>query len=74
MYEKNIKNTFCLYFIIFSGCRIVVAKVQGWRSDFLGFGIIKRIGCFSKDIFQLAFQHDLAMGIVSMLIGAIMLF
>lgn len=31
---------------------------------FIGIGIAKVTGYFSKDILQLAFQHDLAMGIV----------
>lgn len=40
---------------------------------FIGIGIAKVIGYFSKDILQLAFQHDLAMGIVSIVIGILML-
>lgn len=40
---------------------------------FIGIGIAKVIGYFSKDVLQLAFQHDLAMGIVSILIGLLML-
>lgn len=40
---------------------------------FIGIGIAKVIGYFSKDILQLAFQHDLAMGIVSIIIGLFML-
>lgn len=41
---------------------------------FIGIGIAKIIGYFSKDILQLAFQHDLAMGILSTIIGLLMLF
>ena len=40
---------------------------------FIGIGIAKVIGYFSKDLLQLAFQHDLAMGIVSIVIGILML-
>lgn len=40
---------------------------------FIGIGIAKVVGYFSKDVLQLAFQHDLAMGIVSMIIGLLML-
>lgn len=50
----------------------IIYKIGG--AMFIGFGIIKMAGYFSKDIFQLAFQHDLAMGIVSIFIGFIMLF
>lgn len=38
------------------------------------FGIVKIKGYFSKDIFQLAFQFDLAMGCISILIGLILIF
>ncbi|QUO31345.1 DUF308 domain-containing protein [Faecalicatena sp. Marseille-Q4148] len=40
---------------------------------FISIGIAKVIGYFSKDLLQLAFQHDLAMGIVSIVIGILML-
>lgn len=39
---------------------------------FIGIGIAKIIGYCSKDLLQLAFQHDLAMGIVSIIIGGLM--
>lgn len=35
------------------------------------FGIIKMIGYFSKDLFRLAFQYDLEMGILLLLLGII---
>ena len=38
------------------------------------FGIIKIIGYFSKDLYQLAFQYDLALGILLIALGAILLF
>ena len=37
------------------------------------FGSIKIIGYFSKDLYRLAFQHDLAFGILIMALGIIMI-
>lgn len=41
---------------------------------FLICGMIKILGYFTKDMFQLAFQFDLGIGIVSIVFGMIMLF
>lgn len=38
------------------------------------FGLVKLIGYFSRDLFRLAFQFDLASGILLMLLGAVMIF
>lgn len=38
------------------------------------FGIVKIIGYFSKDIYRLAFQYDLAFGILVIALGVILLF
>lgn len=38
------------------------------------FGIVKIRGYFSKDLFQLAFQFDLAMGCISIVLGVILIF
>ena len=38
------------------------------------FGIIRLIGYFSKDLYRLAFQYDLTLGIVMIILGAVMLF
>ena len=38
------------------------------------FGIVKLMGYFSKDLFQLAFQFDFAMGCISCLIGVLIIF
>ena len=38
------------------------------------YGIIKLIGYFTKDMYQLAFQFDLAMGLFSLVAGCIFLF
>ena len=37
------------------------------------FGIIKLVGYFSKDLFRLAFQYDLAFGLLMIALGAIVL-
>ncbi len=37
-------------------------------------GIIKIIGYFSKDLYRLAFQFDLAFGILSTIVGLVMIF
>lgn len=37
------------------------------------FGVIKLIGYFSKDLFRLAFQYDLAFGLLLILLGVIAL-
>ena len=38
------------------------------------YGIIKLIGYFTKDMYQLAFQFDFAMGILSAIVGCLPLF
>ena len=38
------------------------------------FGIVKLFGYFSRDLLQLAFQFDFAMGIISSLLGFLMIF
>ncbi len=38
------------------------------------FGIVKLIGYFSKDLYRLAFQYDLAFGILLIGLGAVMFF
>ncbi|MEG0895794.1 MAG: DUF308 domain-containing protein [Oscillospiraceae bacterium] len=40
---------------------------------FIAFGAIKLVGFFSKDLYRLAFQYDLAFGILIIAIGIIML-
>lgn len=37
------------------------------------FGIVRLVGYFSKDLFRLAFQFDLALGIFSLLVGVLMI-
>ena len=39
----------------------------------IAFGIVKLVGYFSKDLYRLAFQFDLAMGVFAVIAGAILL-
>ena len=72
---------------VFSACLIILGAVFLIKPDMaaelflricgvllLLFGIVKIFGYFSKDMLQLAFQFDFAMGVISSLIGFIMLF
>ena len=50
-----------------------------WLCRFAGglmlvFGTIKIIGYFSRDLYRLAFQHDLAMGILQLVLGCVLIF
>lgn len=40
----------------------------------IAFGIVRLIGYFSKDLYRLAFQYDLAFGIMMMALGTVMVF
>ena len=40
---------------------------------FIVFGIVRLIGFFSKDLYRLAFQYDLAFGVLTVALGIIML-
>ena len=60
------------------GLMLVISPQTGKElfADILGasmiiFGIIKLIGYFSKDLFRLAFQYDLAFGILITILGII---
>ncbi len=37
------------------------------------FGVVRLVGYFSKDLYRLAFQYDLALGIMMIILGAVML-
>lgn len=41
---------------------------------FIIYGIIKMVGYFTRDLFQLAFQFDFALGTFAMIIGLVLLF
>lgn len=72
---------------VFAGCLIVFGVIlliqPGLAADMfckicgillLVFGIVKLFGYFSRDLLQLAFQFDFAMGIISSLLGFLMIF
>lgn len=72
---------------VFAGCLIIFGIIlfiqPGMAAEvfykicgvlLLVFGIVKLFGYFSRDLLQLAFQFDFAMGIISSLIGFVMLF
>ena len=50
----------------------VLCKICG--AFFLIYGLAKLSGYFTKDLFQLAFQFDFGLGIVSIILGALMIF
>lgn len=50
---------------------VLAARICG--GTLAAFGIFKLIGFFSKDLYRLAFQYDLAFGILLLSIGAVML-
>lgn len=52
---------------------VISAKIIGIITGFalIVFGIVKLIGYFSRDLFRLAFQYDLAFGILLITIGVI---
>lgn len=47
-------------------CRLIGALL-------IGYGVFKLLGYFSKDLFRLAFQFDLAFGLLSAAVGLIMI-
>lgn len=51
---------------------VVLCKICG--AFFLIYGLAKISSYFTKDLFQLAFQFDFGLGIVSMILGALMTF
>lgn len=58
--------------ILFPGVSVsVVGVVAGIM--LIAFGIVKLIGYFSKDLYQLAFQFDLAFGVLLMVLGVVIL-
>ena len=64
---------FCLIGILFmtrpEASAILIGRALGIAM--IVFGVIKMIGYFSKDLFRLAFQYDLEIGILILLLGII---
>lgn len=65
----------CLFGILLIFMPGMSAKVLGVVCGILIliFGIFKLVGYFSRDLYRLAFQYDLAFGILMVLLGAVML-
>ncbi len=49
----------------------LIGSLAGWLM--IAFGIFKLIGYFSRDLYRLAFQFDLAFGVLMLVIGIILL-
>lgn len=64
----------CLFGLLLIIFPDTAANVAGFICAILliAFGIIKIIGYFSRDIYRLAFQYDLAFGLLMILLGAAM--
>ena len=66
---------FCVVGILFMVWSDVSIVALGYAlgGAMIVFGIIKMVGYFSKDLFRLAFQYDLELGIVLTVLGIIVL-
>ena len=66
---------FCIAGILFIALPEISTKIVGIEIGIAAivFGIVKLIGYFSKDLYRLAFQFDLALGIFTVLIGIVFL-
>lgn len=77
---KNLYTFFTISLIILGTILLIWPMTTiGLLTKILGivlmvFGMIKILGYLSKDMFQLAFQFDLGLGIVSIIAGVVMLF
>ena len=80
IYVKQIYSVFAGYLIVFG---VILLIQPGLAADMFCkicgillfvFGIVKLFGYFSRDLLQLAFQFDFAMGIISSLLGFLMIF
>lgn len=79
---KTAKIGYFVISILFCVLGIVLIAAPGtsvvWLGRLLGigmiiFGVIKLVGYFSKDLFRLAFQYDLAFGILLLALGIVTL-
>ena len=79
---KTAKIGYFVISILFCVVGIVLIAAPGtsvvWLGRLLGigmiiFGVIKLVGYFSKDLFRLAFQYDLAFGILLLALGIVTL-
>ena len=51
-------------------------EMIGWMTGAMlaAYGIVKLIGYFSRDLYRLAFQHDVALGILAIALGLALIF
>lgn len=66
---------FCVLGVVLLAARDLSVSVLGVLvgAMLIAFGIVKLIGYFSRDLYRLAFQFDLALGIFLAVLGAIIL-
>ena len=79
---KTAKIGYIVMSVLFCVLGVVLLFTPGvsalWIGRLLGiglilFGAIKLVGCFSRDLFRLAFQYDLAFGLLLMVLGIVTL-
>lgn len=79
---RTAKIGYIIMSLLFCGLGIALLAVPEaapiWLGRLLGgsmiiFGVIKLVGYFSRDLFRLAFQYDLAFGLLLMVLGAVTL-
>ncbi len=65
----------CAAGIFFIAVPDISAKIIGIivGSSMLAFGIMRIVGCLSKDLYRLAFQFDMEAGVLMMILGGIIL-
>ena len=66
---------FCVFGILLIAVPAVSPNAFGIAAGcaMIAFGTVKLVGYFSRDLFRLAFQYDLASGILMILLGCILL-
>ena len=76
------KISYIVTSVAFCVLGILLIVLRNWSVSFIGvvtgimlvaFGIVKLLGYFSKDLYRLAFQFDLAFGILLIVLGGIIL-
>ena len=76
------KISYIVTSVAFCVLGILLIVLRNWSVSFIGvvtgimliaFGIVKLLGYFSKDLYRLAFQFDLAFGILLIVLGVIIL-
>ena len=76
------KISYIVTSVAFCVLGVLLIVLRNWSVAFIGvvtgimliaFGIVKLLGYFSKDLYRLAFQFDLAFGILLIVLGGIIL-